>query len=254
MMRKSPWFVVQEGFPRAQLRLFCFHYAGGNAGVFRAWRAELDPRVELVSIQLPGRGQRFNEPLLHTVDQVVQAVLGEIVPYLDIPYALLGHSVGAMLAYEVACALQTHCTPAARELIVSGARAPQIPRREPPVSCASDAVLIERVRGYRSMPEETLESPELMELLLPMLRADFAVHESYTKPPHEPLHCPVTALGGKDDEWVTEQDLSAWGGTTRGGFEWHRFEGGHFFIDTSRPAVLGRLNGSLRKWLATQEH
>src|ERR1700722_458046 len=119
-MRATPWLLPHEGTARYRLRLFCFHYGGGTASIFHDWRDDIDPRVQLVAVQLPGRGTRFQEPLLYRATAIVDALVAELTHWLDRPYVLFGHSLGSLLAYEVACALRARGLPTPCELIASG--------------------------------------------------------------------------------------------------------------------------------------
>jgi medium-chain acyl-[acyl-carrier-protein] hydrolase len=161
-----------------------------------------------------------------------------------------GHSIGALIAYETACALQIAGRRMPSELIASGSRAPHIPNREPPVAGASDEELVARLRDYGGVPDSLLENAELMELTLPMIRADFTISEAYRRPRHDSLTCPVTALGGEDDPWVTEEELRAWQNTTRSEFQWQLFAGNHFFLHSGVDVVLARINRSLERHMA----
>jgi medium-chain acyl-[acyl-carrier-protein] hydrolase len=246
-MQTSPWFVTYGSAARASLRLFCFPYGGGGTAVFRDWQTRINPGTQVIGVELPGRGTRFNEPLLSRAEEIVGQLLPQLVCWMDKPYVFFGHSIGALIAYETACALQIAGRRMPNELIASGARAPHIASREPPVSGASDEELVARLRKYGGVPDSLLENAELMELMLPVIRADFAVGEAYRRHRHDRLTCPITALGGEDDPWVTEDELRAWQNTTRSEFQWQLFAGNHFFLHSGMDALLARIDRSLAR-------
>nr|WP_245652887.1 alpha/beta fold hydrolase [Herbidospora sakaeratensis] len=222
-MTSGAW-AVRLGDRPAPVRLFCFPYAGGGAAVFRRWPAAL-PGVEVYAIRLPGRENRFCEPLLTSHDGLPERLADALRPLLDRPYALFGHSLGALLAYETARLLR----PA--HLFVGGSRAPHLPRpaTAPDVAGLDDAAFTAMVREMGGTPPEFFGSAELAELLLPVLRADFGLAEAYRHRPGPPLEAPITALRGADED-VTPAMARAWAPHTAAGFALHEFPGGHFFL------------------------
>ena len=229
-MRDTPWFVPVGPRPDARLRLICLHHAGGNSGVFRKWVGCLPGAVEIVAIELPGRLRRSFERPCRTATEVIRSLYPQMADLLDLPYVLFGYSVGAILAFELTRMLEERDTPAPRELIVAAAAAPHCPRREPPTAALSDAEFVDQLRCYGGTPAGVLDNEELTALLLPMLRADFSIEETYERKPRSLLRCPLTAYGGNTDPWVSQDEIIAWREATTGPFSHRILHGGHFFM------------------------
>jgi medium-chain acyl-[acyl-carrier-protein] hydrolase len=240
-------FPVQA---RPRSRLFCFPYAGGGAAVYRPWVPELPGTIEVCAVQLPGRESTFGEPPITSMRSLIAAIVDEIGPLLDVPFAFFGHSLGSIIAYETALALMGEAVDPLC-LIVSGHRAPQLPSPRAPIAHLPDADFLEEVSRLGGIPAEVLESPELLELVLPVLRADFALAETYHAPLEVALRCPVLALGSRSD-YVSEEAIAAWREVTRGPFEWRMFSGGHFYINTGRAALIACVADALDQRLACE--
>lgn len=224
------WIAYRKPSPQARLRLFCLHYAGGAASAFRGWQAEVPPEIEICPVQLPGRESRLREERLDSVEAVLDALPRALEPYLDLPFAFFGHSMGALLAYELTHRLERDGRSLPARLLLSGRRAPQVPDDEPPIYDLPDDEFKAELRKLNGTPEAVLEHPELMELLLPVLRADFTLCETYEYEPRAPLPVPISAYGGLSDHKVEREALEAWSERTRGGFKLRMFEGDHFFL------------------------
>jgi medium-chain acyl-[acyl-carrier-protein] hydrolase len=185
--------------------------------------------IDVATICLPGRGARFDEPAATDLGALVSDITGAIALMDARPKVLFGHSLGALLAYEVARLLrQRDAEPAL--LFVSGRQAPGLPSRRNPIAHLSGDRFVAELKAIGGTPAEILESDELISLLLPMLKADFALAEEYASPPGPPLDCPVVALGGSIDPWVNADDLRAWSGVTNGPFSVRMFPGDHFYL------------------------
>lgn len=211
----------------ACLRLLCLPYAGGGAGVFRGWRERLGPRIDVRGVCLPGRESRFPEPRYRRMDQLVddlaQALDGRLT---DLPYALFGHSLGALVAYELAARLAVP----SMHLIVSGSRAPRFAGTERRLSDLPDHALVEALTALGGMPPGILAETELLQMMLPMVRDDLALADDYRPTPHPPLPCPVTALCGDADGSAPPWSMAAWREVTRGPFTLRIVSGEHFFV------------------------
>jgi medium-chain acyl-[acyl-carrier-protein] hydrolase len=239
----NPWLTIPKPNPNAELRLFCFPYAGGGALTFRSWAfSEIIPKIEICPIELPGRGMRMKERPFTQMSSLVQAIAPSLLPYLDKPFALFGHSMGGLLSFELARLLRRDygCSPA--HLFVSGRRAPQVPAPDPSIHTLPNSEFLAELRRLNGTPEEVLQNEELMQLLLPTLRADFAVLETYVYTPQSPLNCPITVFGGLQDPEVCCETLEAWREQTRAVFSLQMFPGDHFFLHTAQSLLLQSLN------------
>ncbi|MBB6552342.1 thioesterase II family protein [Nonomuraea rubra] len=225
--------------PAAALRLICFPHSGGQPGMFRRWVAGLAPDVEVWGATLPGRATRVSEPFARQWSPLVAEITDAVLDQVPGPVALFGHSLGALLAFEVGRAL-TLAGRAPEHLVVSARATPATPY--PLTLPDGDEELIDAVdRVYQGIPAALRDSPELLRLFAPVLRADLELAVSYVFRPGPPLSCPITALGGTDDPTVSEAELSAWRRHTSGAFASARFPGGHFYLDAAERPVLDTL-------------
>jgi medium-chain acyl-[acyl-carrier-protein] hydrolase len=226
----SSWIVRLASRSEARLRLFCFPFAGGGAYFFRDWGRRLSADVEILGIQPPGREDRLTEPAFTRLEPLVEAAAAALRPHLTSPYAFVGHSMGALVAFETTRQLQRlGWTPPAHLVLSSWAALTHrpIPKFLDPLS---DRDLRDRLQTYQGTPDAVLQNAELMRAFLPTLRADFAVCDTYRPLGEEPLTCPLTVFGGRDDPVITRQGLEAWRGQTTGAFTVRTFPGGHFYL------------------------
>jgi medium-chain acyl-[acyl-carrier-protein] hydrolase len=223
--------------PRARLRLFCFPYAGGGASAYRGWAASLPDDVEVCPVQLPGRESRLREPPFQQPEPLVAALADALRAHLDLPFAFFGHSMGAMLSFELARELRRRGDTLPLHLFVSGRRAPQVPNREEDIHALPEPEFLVKLRELNGTPEEVLQHAELMRLLIPVLRADFSVNETYVFRPEEPLDLGISAFGGLGDQEVTREDMVGWSEHGRGPFRLRMLPGDHFFLHSARDLV-----------------
>lgn len=240
----NPWLLMRNAIPQARLNLICFPYAGGGAQLFNSWQAAFGD-VQICAVQYPGRGSRVREPAFTDCQALVDAFVPHLLPFLEKPFALFGHSMGAIIAYEVACHLQQRHGLQLERLIVSGRRAPQIPLQEPPTYNLPDAEFIDELRRLNGTPQAVLDHPELMQLMLGIIRADFTLTQTYKYTPGPKLSCPVSVFGGLNDSDVTREHLEAWCELTSNGCSLRMLEGDHFFIQTNEKPVLRIINEQL---------
>lgn len=227
------------------LRLFCFPYAGGGATIFRTWPHGLPENLEICPVHLPGRGARSTERPFSDLRQLVRSLADDIAPYLGEPFAFFGHSMGALISFELARYLRRSRGLEPSHLFVSGCRAPQVRNPEPPTYDLPEAEFIAELKRINGTPPEVFEYAELMQMVLPLLRADFSVCQTYSYLHEPPLSCPVTAFGGIQDRDVTREHLEGWGQQTTGRFRMNLLPGDHFFINTSQRQLLNRLGENL---------
>ncbi|MEO0969749.1 MAG: thioesterase II family protein [Cyanobacteria bacterium J06639_18] len=234
----NPWVICPKPNPDAQVRLFCFHYAGGGTLSFRNWADELFPGIEVYLIQLPGRERRLMESAFTRIEPLIQELKPAIIPYLKQPFAFLGYSMGSLIAFELARSLRRDCKLSPEHLFVCGRRAPQITPTKKPIHELPESEFLQELRCLGGTPEEILANKELMALLIPTLRADFAVLETYNYYDEPPLNFPITALGGLEDTEASREELAAWSSQTNADFNLHILPGDHFFLNSSRSRLL----------------
>ncbi|MEO0405787.1 MAG: alpha/beta fold hydrolase, partial [Cyanobacteria bacterium P01_A01_bin.135] len=225
----TPWLSCPKPNPQARQRLFCFPYAGGSSRIYWDWPQQL-PQVEVCLIELPGRGRRMADPPITQLSQLVPQLSQALLPWLDRPFACFGHSLGALMAFELSHWLRQHQQPMPNHLWVSAARAPHLTSPDPLIHGLPRAEFMVELRRYNGTPAAILENVELMDLMLPTLRADFALLETYRYQARSPLPCPVAALWGKADDIVAPEEIEPWQVHTQGAFSLTAIPGDHFFI------------------------
>ncbi|HZT60922.1 MAG TPA: alpha/beta fold hydrolase [Pyrinomonadaceae bacterium] len=243
-----PWISSPRPNPRASVRLFCFPYAGGSAAIYRSWHEGFPQTVEVCPIQLPGRGTRFREKPFTNLTALVGEMAQALLPHFDRPFAFFGHSMGSLISYELARLLREGRAIAPCHLFVSGRSAPHLASRNVTYNLPEDEFIAE-LRRLNGTPREVIEHPELMKLMIPLMRADFEMCETYSASQGRPLDCPVTAFGGDGDEEVPREEIEAWHRHTTGPFSLHMIPGDHFFLQTSRPRLTHIIARELSKGL-----
>jgi surfactin synthase thioesterase subunit len=219
----------------AAVRVFCLPYAGGSATAFREWIALSDRLdAEVLAVELPGHGRRIGEPPQLRVEELGDALAAEI----DRPYVVFGHSLGARLGFELCRYIRDAGGPEPLRLFVSGSVGPRLPRVGRGDSTLPDDEFIHRVTGMGGTPAAVLNNPELRELLLPIIRSDFAWGDRYAYVPGPLLRCPITAFAGTTDQEATQPQVATWEKETSGAFRLRVVEGGHFFLHTRLPEIV----------------
>lgn len=239
------WLYYFKSNPNASMRLFCYPYAGGNALVYRTWPQKLPASVEVIAIQLPGRATRLNEPLIPKLTELVAPLAEAIAPFVNEPFAFFGHSMGSLVAFEVARFLRRTARALPRHLFVSGRSAPQLNHELAPLYNLPTDELLAKLQLLDGTPREVLEHPELMEFMLPILRSDFSICETYEYTEEPPLACPITAFGGLQDTDVSRPNLEAWRKQTSVAFTVRMFPGSHFFLHANETLLLNLLASQL---------
>jgi medium-chain acyl-[acyl-carrier-protein] hydrolase len=239
------WFAGRLPRPTARFRVFCFPYAGLGASLFQSWIGALGDDVDICPVQLPGRESRNEETPFRRIDPLVEATARALQPYVDIPFALFGHNFGATIAFELARRFRTH--PLLNRLFVSARRAPHLPDPLSGITHLPDNAFVDEVQcRYAGIPHGVLAYPDLLAALLPRVRADFEIVETYRFRPAESLGCAISAFGGRFDPTVREPALRAWQAHTVAGVRVRMVDGGHLFLQDRRKALLEAIDQDLR--------
>jgi surfactin synthase thioesterase subunit len=244
----NPWLVRfgNRGAGAGAVRLFCLPYVGGAASAFRPWADSLlPPAVQVCAVEYPGRETRFAERPFTRSAALVDALGTILMPYLDRPFAIFGHSMGALLGFELCRVLAGLGVPAPIHFFPSGRRAPSLAGQETAIHKLPDADILGMLRAFGGTTNEMLADRGMMSAILPTLRADFEVCETHVHAPGPPLACPVTAFGGLADPVVGHDDLLPWERETTGPFAVRMFPGDHFFLHSARRSLLDAIATAL---------
>lgn len=243
----TPWLEGVQPNPKAGFRLFCFPFAGGGAQAFRFWGRELPDFLEICPIQPPGRGRRFGEPPISRLDFLIQQLTPALLPYLEKPFGFYGHSLGSLVAFELSRNLRRHGLPQPKILFVASCSAPQVPFHDRGLlHQLPDPLLLEEIRRMGGTPSAVLADKEWRELLLPVLRADLAVLETYRYYREPPLENPIHACGGWEDPDVSQKSLEPWREQTCKEFSLRMLPGDHFFQIPYRKPLLEWMSEKIR--------
>ncbi len=248
MVLESPWFETLSPAHEASLQLFCFPYAGGSAQVYRTWQHYLPRHVSLSLVHLPGRAKRLSEPPFTDLKPLIETIADALVASQHrVNYAFWGHSMGALISFELARELRRREQALPRALFVSGRGAPHYPVSDPPIFNLPEKEFVAELRRLNGTPGELLEDPESLKLFLPTTRADFQLVETYLYEHEAPLACAIYAYGGLQDADVSAESLSAWQEQTTLGFKARMFPGDHFFIHSSIGSLVNALRRDLQE-------
>jgi medium-chain acyl-[acyl-carrier-protein] hydrolase len=238
-------FKLTAPLPGISTRLFCLPYAGGSAAIYQEWQKQVAPQFQICAVELPGRGWRSTESLPLSIHALAHEIASSLHAHGETPFALFGHSMGARIAYEIARNLEAAGNRSLSCLIVSGSRAPFLPKVEPAFSNLSDSVFLDHIRQLNGTPPEIFADADLMSVVLPILRSDFKICEEYDLKEKHVLRIPITVLAGEEDTDISIADVEAWGTLTTERFETLKFPGDHFFIKSSEAAVVSAVNDTL---------
>jgi medium-chain acyl-[acyl-carrier-protein] hydrolase len=233
------WFVCPRTIPEAGTRFFLFPYAGSGPAAFNRWASELPDSVEVWIAHYPGRGSRHQEAPLTQIRILAEQLFQAIQPLVDRPFAFFGHSLGGLIAFELAREFQQQNSTPPELLFVSGCGAPHLGNPNPAIHAFSDSEFEESLRQLNGTPAELLDHPDVMQVLLPILRADFEAMERYQYDPGASrLPVPIVALAGLNDPRVTREQTDGWELHTDAGFRAYYFPGDHFFLHSCQGAVI----------------
>ncbi|CCH32768.1 alpha/beta fold hydrolase [Actinosynnema sp. NPDC047251] len=241
------WIQRPRPNPAARLRLVCLPYSGGRASAFKGLAADLPDVVEVCAVELPGHGRRLGEPPLTRLGPLVEQVTDAVDEEVRRPFVLLGYSVGALIGFETARELARRGRPGPEALFVGAARAPHLRSTRPPLHELTRADLVEGLHQLAGQHNPMLDNEELVDVMLPVIRADLGLDETYDHESGRPLDCPIAAFGGSEDATVPRAGLEGWGAHTTGDFTVTTLPGGHFFIDTARQRFAWAVTGQLER-------
>lgn len=230
----------------ARLRMYCFPYSGGSAQMYKDWGKGLPAHVDVCGVQMPGRASRFREPRYLSVPEAIEAMLPEFLRTVSEPFVLFGHSLGAALAFEMAHELERADRKPAL-LVVSGMMGPRQPSLEPPIYHLPDDQFKIKLREFNGTPQEVLEHEELMDLLLPLLKADFTMADTYQYREGRRVTCPIAVFAGVADPHTNAEGIQDWRTYTDAACTEHLFPGDHFFIHTEEQRLLATLGQYLHR-------
>jgi medium-chain acyl-[acyl-carrier-protein] hydrolase len=241
------WIAKTGRQPGARVRLFCFPYAGASSAVFRTWPSRFSGDVDAVLVELPGRGSRMREQCFTDLGDLVEATYHGICHAFDRPFAFFGHSMGALLAFELTRLLRRRGEMLPIQLFLSGHAGPRVPRDDSPRHGLPREEFIAELRRMNGTPAEVLENPELMDILLPLLRADFSVSETYKYTSEPPLSTPMTVFGGLHDKHISSQEFRMWSEECEGPFALRMIPGDHFFLHSQEAALVEEIHRGLAR-------
>lgn len=235
---ESRWLVRHVPRPEARLRLLCIPCAGAGAVSYRAWAMSLPEEIELITVQLPGRESRLREAPLRSAQAVAREIAPLVLDEIEPPLAIFGHSMGSVIAFELAHALEAIDASRLVHLFVSARGAPHIPVKSRKYAL-SDADFHRELAAYGGTPESVLSNRPFMQALLPAIRADFEITEAYEYACRPKLRCPITVFGAPDDRLIPAESMAPWRHETSAACNLHWIDGGHFFVRSKLSQVLG---------------
>lgn len=238
------WFRAFKPVTSPRMRLFCFPYGGSGPSIFREWPEHLPADIEVTGILYPGRESRVMEPLIDNIVAMAESLLPAIVPRLKQPFAFFGHSMGALVSFELTRLLSAKHNLAPEHLFMSAAGGPHIPTEEP-IHHLPDAEFLQALIQLNGMPQEVLQNTELLEYALPIIRNDFTACAEYRFIDGAAVKCPITAIGGANDPRVGPDHMEQWEQHAPGGFDLHMLPGDHFFIEPQQQKILTLISSAL---------
>jgi len=240
-VRFNKWITCPEARPEARFRLFCLPFAGGGASIYRNWSGGLGPDVEVCAIQLPGRENRISDPAISALRPLSETVAHQLALHTSKPYFFYGHSMGGLLAFEILRCFQEQGYALPLTAFIGAHRAPHLPQRRPSFTGMHDSEFIKNISAFGGFEPEILANRELLDFLLPTLRADFEVCDGYQYESSSPLECPLVAFSGINDPEVPPADMDPWSEHSAYALRHVSLSAGHFFLKTHRDELLAHL-------------
>jgi len=246
-MENDRWFKIFKEHSENDFILFCFHYAGGSASHYKEWANDLIKGIDLVAVQMPGRENRFAEKIIDNMEKLINVLSENFSTFKNKKIIFFGHSLGALVAFELLKKLESEAFLDFRHLIVSASRAPHLEIHRKPIYNLPDEEIIQEIQKFKGIPEELLEEKELLrKIMVPIIRADFCISDLYKCSANDKISSPITAFGGSEDHTFPLEHLLMWRIHSEN-FSYELFKGGHFFTKTSYKDVISSINKILAK-------
>lgn len=242
MESNSNWYMIYQKNPHAKIRLFCFHHSGGGASSYFSWVSHLSSKIEMVAIQLPGRENRFNEPLNSNIYEIVDCLGEDFFCYKDKPFFVFGHSLGALLGFEFIKSIINKYLIYPEIFIVSAAKPPHLPSNAKTFADLDDISLKEKIKIYNGIDANILNNKDLLEIFLPIIKNDFNIYKNYNFLFSKQLPCDILAFLGDQDHTISREESIQWAKYTTGKFQLLSFPGNHFFIKENQSLILNIIN------------
>ncbi|MDP7034005.1 MAG: alpha/beta fold hydrolase [Planctomycetota bacterium] len=244
------WVFRKSKRPKVSLRLLGIPYAGGGSAVFQDWHDAFDSRIEFGAVLLPGRERRWKEPARKSVRSLANSLATALEPSLSVPLALYGHSMGALIAFELARELGRRGFSQPVHVFLGARCSPEHKSQDSPIHrLPRDEFVAALTERYDSIPEEIRNEPEILDVFLPSLRADITLNETYVCDPAPPLFGAITALIGSDDLWTSKATCEKWSLQTAGSFRLLTLPGGHFFLREHPSLLFEEIGRDLSRYL-----
>lgn len=234
----SSWFVNYSQSSNPTYKIICFHPAGGSASQFRTWPAHLPGEISILALQLPGREERFNERKITEFSSLIPIIAEQFMSHLTTPYVIVGHSLGALIGFEIVRHFQLTKQQLPEFLVIAAKEPPTVHKIPSRPEIMDDEWLLRRLKSYSSVPEDLFQFDEFKEIFMPYIRSDFLLLNSYRYNSSPQLKVPVIALHGNEDRTVELNKIRSWSNLTGHSFKLKTFKGGHFFIRDSEKEVL----------------
>lgn len=232
-----------------KIKLICLPYAGGSMQVYKKWTKYLDDAIELIPLELAGRGRRLLEPPYESMNEAVDDVYMEVRPMIENSnYAIFGHSMGSVIAYELVHKLRDEGLHNPEHVFFSGRNSPHVRKNEPHIHNAPLEVFIDKLLKMGGTPKKLLENVDFINAFIPMLRADFKIIETYSLQNNSKIECDISALSGRMDQNTEDKDMKKWENCTSGKCNLYKFDGGHFFINDKTEDVVRVINNVLTSY------